>query len=469
MSRRDKTLGALQKMGKAIMTPIAVLPAAGLLNRLGAPDVWNIPWMMEAGGVIFESLPLIFAIGVSVGIAEENNGISALAATVGYMILTRVAVSFDESINMGVLGGILIGVMAGILYNKYKDIELPQFLGFFGGKRFVPIITSIFALVLGLLSGYIWPHIQEGLNILGINMGKAGAIGAFGFGVLNRLLIPFGLHHILNAVFWMELGSFETASGIIVKGDIARFFANDPTAGTYMTGFFPIMMFALPAACLAMITTAKRRKRKAVTGMLIGIAFTSFLTGITEPIEFLFIFLAPGLYVIHAIFTGASLAITTALGIKMGFNFSAGAIDYGLSFGISSKPLLILPIGLAFGVLYYVVFVFCIKKFDLPTPGRIDEDEGVMKKTSFREKTSALPRKAKDILNAIGGKKNVESVDACITRVRLSLKDDSKVNEEKLKKLGVISIMRMGEGNLQIVVGTIADPLVTQMKKIIKK
>lgn len=469
MARRDKLLGALQKMGKAIMTPIAVLPAAGLLNRLGAPDVWNIPWMMEAGGVIFESLPLIFAIGVAVGIAEENNGISALAATVGYMILTRVAVSFDSYINMGVLGGILTGVMAGVLYNKYKDIELPQFLGFFGGKRFVPIATSFLALILGLLAGYVWPPIQEALNILGISMGKAGAIGAFGFGVLNRLLIPFGLHHILNAVFWMELGSFETASGIIVKGDIARFFAQDPTAGAYMTGFFPIMMFALPAACLAMITTAKRRKRKAVTGMLIGIAFTSFLTGITEPIEFLFMFLAPGLYVIHALLTGVSLALTTALGIRMGFNFSAGAIDYGLSFGISSKPLWILPIGLAFGAIYYIIFVFCIKKFNIPTPGRINEEENENNEISFRETVSGLSTKAKDILNAIGGKKNVESVDACITRVRLSIKDDSKVNEEKLKRLGITAIMRMGEGNLQIVVGTIADPLVTQMKKILKK
>lgn len=469
MARKDRFLGALQKMGKALMTPIAVLPAAGLLNRLGAPDVWNIPWMMQAGGVIFESLPLIFAIGVSVGIAEENNGISALAATVGYMILTRVAVSFDTSINMGVLGGILIGVMAGILYNKYKEIELPQFLGFFGGKRFVPIITSILALALGLLAGYVWPTIQEWLNILGISMGKAGAIGAFGFGVLNRLLIPFGLHHILNAVFWMELGNFETASGIIAKGDIARFFALDPTAGTYMTGFFPIMMFALPAACLAMITTAKRRKRKAVTGMLIGIAFTSFLTGITEPIEFLFMFLAPGLYLIHALLTGVSLALTTALGIRMGFNFSAGAIDYGLSFGISSKPLWILPIGLTFGVLYYVIFVFCIKKFNIPTPGRINEDENGHEEPSFRETVSGLSTKAKDIINAIGGKKNVEAVDACITRVRLSIKDDSKVNDEKLRKLGITAIMRMGEGNLQIVVGTIADPLVTQMKKILKK
>ena len=469
MARKDRFLGALQKMGKALMTPIAVLPAAGLLNRLGAPDVWNIPWMMQAGGVIFESLPLIFAIGVSVGIAEENNGISALAATVGYMILTRVAVSFDTSIIIGVLGGILIGVMAGILYNKYKEIELPQFLGFFGGKRFVPIITSILALALGLLAGYVWPTIQEWLNILGISMGKAGAIGAFGFGVLNRLLIPFGLHHILNAVFWMELGNFETASGIIAKGDIARFFALDPTAGTYMTGFFPIMMFALPAACLAMITTAKRRKRKAVTGMLIGIAFTSFLTGITEPIEFLFMFLAPGLYLIHALLTGVSLALTTALGIRMGFNFSAGAIDYGLSFGISSKPLWILPIGLVFGVLYYVIFVFCIKKFNIPTPGRINEDENRHEEPSFRETVSGLSTKAKDIINAIGGKKNVEAVDACITRVRLSIKDDSKVNDEKLRKLGITAIMRMGEGNLQIVVGTIADPLVTQMKKILKK
>ena len=467
MAGKNKVLSSLQKLGKALMTPIAVLPAAGLLLRLGAPDVWNIPWMFAAGDVIFGNLALIFAIGVAVGLAEENNGVSAIAAIVGYLTLTKVAVSVDKTINMGVLGGILIGILAAKLYNKFKDIQLPQFLGFFGGKRFVPIITAFSSLVLGIAAGYVWPPIQSALNTFGTTMANAGPIGAFGFGFFNRLLIPFGLHHVLNSIFWFDFGTFTNAAGQLVKGDIARFFAQDPTAGTYMTGFFPIMMFALPAACLAMITTAKKENRKAITGMLLGVAFTSFLTGITEPIEFSFMFLAPVLYLVHAIFTGASLAITSALGVKSGFTFSAGAIDYGLSYGIASKPLLLLIIGLIFGVVYYLTFVFFIKKFNLSTPGRID-DEILDNNEAMNISNSNLDNKAVDILEALGGKENIESIDACITRIRLTVNDDSKVDEVALKKLGATAIMKMGKNNIQIVVGTIADPLVTQIKKVMK-
>lgn len=468
-----KILGFLQKLGKSIMLPVATLPAAALLLRLGQPDVWawtgslpnGIPWMAAAGDALFGNLALIFAIGIAVGLADENNGVAGIAAVVGYFVLTKVAVTFDKTINMGVLAGIVSGILGGILYNKYKATKLPDFLGFFGGKRFVPILTSFYMLILGVISGYGWPLVQKAINEFGNAVVGLGAVGAFFFGFLNRLLIPFGLHHVVNSFFWFQFGTFTDSAGKVVAGDLNRFFALDPTAGTFMTGFFPIMMFALPAACLAMITTAKKQNRKTVTGMLLGIAFTSFLTGITEPIEFSFMFLAPVLYGIHALLTGAALALTTALGMRCGFGFSAGFIDYALNFGISSKPIVLLIVGLIFGALYYVVFVFFIKKFDLPTPGRLDEEESaVLSGLSGSE----LSIKAAEILEAIGNKENISSLDACITRIRLTAKDGAKVDEARLKKIGVTGIMKMGSNNFQIVVGTIADPLATHMKTLMK-
>jgi PTS system N-acetylglucosamine-specific IIC component len=460
----NKILSGAQKLGKALMTPVAVLPAAGLLLRLGQPDVFNLPWMAAAGDAIFGHLALIFAIGIAVGLAEENNGVAGIAAAVGYFVLTNVANAFDKTINMSVLAGIVVGIIAGLLYNKYKAIKLPDFLGFFGGKRFVPIVTSFVTLILGVAMGYIWPHVQGLINAGGDFIANSGPLGAGIYGFLNRLLIPVGLHHVLNTFVWFQFGNF-TFNGAQYAGDIARFMHHDPTAGTFMTGFFPIMMFALPAACLAMITAAKKENRKTVTGMLLGVAFTSFLTGITEPIEFLFMFLAPVLYLIHAVLTGVSLAVTTALGIKDGFTFSAGFIDYFLNFGIATKPILIILIGLIFGVIYYFVFLFFIKKLDLPTPGRIDDEES---ETLSGLSNEGLSTKAAEILEAIGTKTNIDSIDACITRIRLTAKDPALVDEARLKHIGATGIMKMGKNNFQIVVGTSADPLVSHIKALMK-
>jgi PTS system N-acetylglucosamine-specific IIC component len=445
------------------MTPVAVLPAAALLLRLGAGDVLNLKWMFAAGDAIFGNLALLFAIGIAIGFAEENNGVAGLAAAVGYFVLTKVAGTFNEHINMGVLAGIVSGIMAGVLYNKYKAIKVPDFLGFFGGKRFVPIITSFYALILGVLAGYIWPLIQDGINAFGTAIANSGSIGGFFFGTLNRLLIPFGLHHVINTFTWFQFGQFTDAAGKVITGDLSRFFAGDPTAGTFMTGFFPIMMFALPAACLAMISAAKPENRKAVTGMLLGVAFTSLLTGITEPIEFLFMFLAPVLYVMHALLTGISLAVSAAMGIKIGFGFSAGLIDYVLSFNISQKPLEALILGVIFAVVYYFVFLYCIKKFNIPTPGRIEDEESA---ELLGLGQSDLKDRAVEILKAIGGKENITVVDACITRVRVTVKDGSKVDEARLKALGATAVLKMPGNNFQIVVGTVADPLVTHMKAV---
>ncbi|CUP76207.1 MAG: N-acetylglucosamine-specific PTS transporter subunit IIBC [Clostridium baratii] len=471
----NKVLGGLQKLGKALMTPVACLPAAALLLRLGAPDVLNIVWMNKAGAAIFDNLAILFAIGIAIGLAKENNGVAGLAAAVGYFTITNVAITFDATINMGILAGVIVGVVAGLLYNRFRDIQLPQFLGFFGGKRFVPIVTAFVCLLLGFVAGYVWPVIQGGLDSFGNSIANAGAIGAFIFGVLNRLLIPIGLHHVLNAIFWFQFGSYTGADGVVAHGDIARFFAGDPTAGTYMTGFYFIMMFALPAACIAMILAAKKEKRKAVTGMLVSIALTAFLTGITEPIEFTFMFLAPVLYVFHAIMTGVALAVANIFGMKMGFGFSAGLLDYGLSFGISTKPVLVALVGLIFAAIYFVVFYFAIKKFNLPTPGRGDDDEEdildeVVEDDSqlgkVHSKASPIEEKAALVLEALGGSSNIENIDACVTRIRLTVKDSSKIDEKALKRVGATGIMKLDDKNIQVVIGTLADPIVTHIKKI---
>ncbi|GFZ34008.1 PTS acetylglucosamine transporter subunit IIB [Clostridium zeae] len=492
----NKTLAFLQKIGKALMTPVAVMPAAAILLRLGQSDVWGwtgnaylakngIPIIAQAGDAIFGTLylgkgptatpisilGLLFAIGIAIGLAEENNGVSALSAAVGFLVLQKVASAIDPTVNMGVFAGFIAGITAGLLYNKFKDIQLPQFLGFFGGKRFVPIVTSFFMIVLGVAAGYIWPGIQYYLDQFGNFVASSGPAGTFGFGLLNRLLIPFGLHHVMNSIFWFTFGTFTNAAGEVVRGDLTRYFAGDPNSGAFMTGFFPIMMFALPAACLAMITAAKKEKKKEVTGMLLGIALTSFLTGITEPIEFLFMFLAPPLYAIHAVLTGVAGAVTYALNMKLGFGFSAGFIDYALNFSKSNtrNPIGIALVGIVFAVIYYFIFLFYIKKFDVKTPGREDDEEVAVNTKAGTSKSSKLSDKAEVILAAIGGKNNVESIDACVTRIRLTLKDTSKLDEKTLKQSGASGISRLGENNVQVVVGTLADPLVSQIKKLMNK
>lgn len=449
-------LGFLQRIGRALMLPIAVLPVAALMLRLGQPDLLDIPFVAAAGDAVFANLALLFAIGVAVGLAKDGNGAAGLAGLIGYFVLTKGTAAINETINMAVLGGILSGIVAGLLYNRFHDIRLPDYLGFFGGKRFVPIVTSFAMLVLAGVFGVVWPVIQTGIDAVGHWIIEAGAVGVGIFGFLNRLLIPVGLHHVLNSFVWFVFGEFAGKTG-----DLHRFFAGDPSAGIFMTGFFPVMMFGLPAACIAMIAAAKKGRRKAVTGMLLGIAFTSFLTGITEPIEFAFMFLSPVLYFVHALLTASAMSITYLLGIKHGFGFSAGAIDFFLNMGLATKPWLLFGVGLIYAGIYFVVFYGLIQKLNIKTPGREDEDDVVMA-AGGQNRYEVL---ANQYLEALGGLENIVSLDNCITRLRLEVKDMSKIDEALLKRIGAKGIIKMNATQLQVVVGTDVEFIATQMRK----
>jgi N-acetylglucosamine PTS system EIICBA or EIICB component len=457
-------LGFLQRIGKALMLPIAVLPAAALLLRIGQPDLLDIAFISAAGKAIFDHLALLFAIGVAIGISKDGNGAAGLAGAIGFLVLVEGTKAINDVINMGVLGGILAGVIAGLLYNRYHDKKLPDYLGFFGGRRFVPIVTSLVMILLAGVFGYVWPPIQEAINAVGEWIVGAGALGVGVFGFLNRLLIPLGLHHVLNTLVWFEFGEFTNAAGEVVKGDLTRFFAKDPDAGIFMTGFFPVMMFGLPAAAFAMVAAAKKERRKLISGAMIGIAFTSFLTGITEPIEFLFMFLSPVLYLAHAVLTGAAMSLTYILEIHHGFGFSAGVIDYILNYNIAQKPLVLLLVGLVYGVLYFVIFYFMIIKFNLKTPGREDEIEG-----EFSQSASAggdYKELAVKYLSALGGKGNVAAIDNCVTRLRLIVNDTGVVDETELKRLGAKGVIKLNQRDLQVVVGTDVEFLANELKKL---
>ncbi|WP_263248607.1 PTS transporter subunit EIIC [Saccharopolyspora rosea] len=375
----------LQRLGRSLMLPIAVLPAAALLQRLGQDDLLGSIGALKsvasvigaAGGALFDNLPLLFAIGVAIGFAKKADGSTALAAAVGYLVLSGVlwqitgqetGTAYNKG-PYGVLGGIVAGLTAAWLWQRYHRIKLPAYLGFFGGRRFVPIVTAFAMVLAGVVLGLLYPLFDRGLTAFSDAVTSNAVVGGGVYGVINRLLLPFGLHHIPNSVVWFTFGDYQGQ-----RGDIARFFAGDPTAGTFMTGFFPIFMFALPAAALAIWRSAKPSQRKVVGGVMLSVALTAFLTGVTEPLEFSFIFVAWPLLLIHAVLTGTSMALVNALDIHTGFGFSAGAIDYVLNFGISRHSLWLIPIGLAYAVVYYFVFRFVITKWNLRTPGR-EEDE----------------------------------------------------------------------------------------------
>lgn len=477
----------LQKLGKALMLPIAVLPVAGILLRLGQADVMTklgaltvdgeignqflhtlLQVCGEAGNAVFgTNMAFIFAIGIAVGLAKANHGAAGLAGAVGFLMLENVTKVIwqlpqfaGETHSLGVFGGIIIGIVAGCLYNKFYDIKLPDFLGFFGGKRFVPIVTGFSATLLGVVLGYIWPYVERVFAALNSFIAAAGAVGDFCFGFFNRLLIPTGLHHVLNNYVWQLYGDYNETTG-----DLNRFFALDPTAGKFMTGFFPIMMFALPAAALAMYVCARKENKAVVGGALASVAFTAFLTGITEPLEFMFMFLAPVLYGIHAVLTGISMAVVNLLGIRSGFSFSAGAIDLAINWGISEKPFMLILIGLIFAVIYFFIFVFAIKKFNIPTPGR--ENDAETDEMAHLVEDKGLSELAAMYIEKLGGKNNIQEVDSCITRLRLILKDSKIVEEKDMKALGAAGIMRPNSKNLQVIVGTKAELIAEEMKKLL--
>jgi PTS system N-acetylglucosamine-specific IIC component len=393
-------MAVLQRIGRSLMLPVAVLPAAALLVRLGNSDMLGRPsfpafltkiasFMAAGGNAILDNMPLLFAVGIAIGFAKKADGSTGLAAVVGYLVFKNVLATFTDKnlpkvatvvdgkvvmvnapVDAKVLGGVVMGLVVALLYQRFHRTKLPDWAGFFGGRRLVPILSAFAGLVIGVVFGYIWPVLGTGLHNFGEWLVKSGAAGAGLFGVANRALIPIGMHHLLNSFPWFQAGEYHGKSG-----DIARFLAGDPHAGQFMTGFFPIMMFALPAACLAMTHCARPERRKAVGGMMFSLALTSFVTGVTEPIEFTFLFVAPVLYAIHAVLTGVSMALTWALGMKDGFGFSAGAIDFGLNLGIASNPWGLVLVGLCFAAVYYVIFRFAITKFNLPTPGRESDEE----------------------------------------------------------------------------------------------
>jgi N-acetylglucosamine PTS system EIICBA or EIICB component len=381
-------LPTLQRVGRSLMMPIAVLPAAALALGLGVyfqtvswlswgDTIWEI---LTAGGeAVIVNLPLIFAIGVAIGFTS-GAGAAGLAAGVGYVILKAIndisiiseAPPDGEAVtvDMGVLGGILMGLIAAVLYDRYKDIRLPDYLAFFGGRRFVPIVTAFAAIILGVVAYFIWPPIGRAIDSFGNWIVGAGALGAFAYGIANRALLPMGLHHILNALVWFQFGTYTPPGGEEVQGDLSRYLAGDPEAGLFMAGWFFIMMFGLPAAAYAMYRAAEPDQKKATGAVMGSTGFTSFLTGITEPIEFSFLFLAPLLYAAHAVLSGIALVVADALNIKMGFGFSAGLIDYLVNLHLATNAFLAIPVGLVFGVVYFLMFSFAIKAFNLPTPGR---------------------------------------------------------------------------------------------------
>ncbi|MFC3041775.1 glucose-specific PTS transporter subunit IIBC [Virgibacillus xinjiangensis] len=500
-----KAFGVLQKVGKALMLPVALLPAAGLLLGfgnaaqqdtmlnylpfLGADWIQLLATVMEdAGGIIFDNLPLIFAIGVAIGLAAD--GAAGLAALVGYLVLNQVMGSWigvtpdmvaDDpgyanvlgipTLQTGVFGGIIAGLIAAFCYQRYHDIEMPSFLGFFAGKRFVPIMTAAVSFVVGLLLMVIWPPIQEAMNSASHwLMEESTYLAVFFFGFIKRLLIPFGLHHIFHAPFWYEFGSYTTAAGDIVRGDMTIFFAQlregvEITAGNFMAGEFPIMMFGLPAAALAMYHAARPERKKAVAGLLGSAALTSFLTGITEPLEFSFLFIAPVLFFIHAVLDGLAFVLMAMFDVNIGYTFSGGAIDFAL-FGIlpGQEPWWIaIVLGLIFAVVYYFLFRFFIYKFNLMTPGREKADEEQEKEMEGKAGKGEL---AYNVLNAMGGQENISHLDACITRLRVSVNSIADVDKAELKNLGASGVLEVGD-NIQAIFGPRSETIKGQMQDII--
>lgn len=471
----------LQPIGRALMLPIAVLPVAGLLLRLGQPDLLDIGLLAAAGDALFNNLGLLFAIGVACGIARDGNGAACLAGVVCYLVVknggpvfltvpAEVTRGFDEGVaatlsaawkakafaKLDVPIGIVSGLIGGNFYNRFATIKVPEYLAFFGGRRFVPIVSGVAGIVIAVVVGLSFGGITAALDATSRGLVASGSFGLFGFGLLNRLLLVTGLHHILNNVAWFVLGDFEGTTG-----DLRRFFAGDPTAGAFMAGYFPVMMFGLPAACLAMYRSALPERRKAVGGMLLSLALTSFLTGVTEPIEFSFMFLAPLLYAIHAVLTGLSMAVMDWLGVKLGFGFSAGLFDYVLNYGKATRPLMLLPVGAVYFALYYGVFRFFILRFDLKTPGR---DANVPPLT-MAPATQAAGERGRAYLAALGGSANLASIGACTTRLRLVVADQALVDEAALKALGAMGVLRPSARAVQVVVGPIADQVAEEIRE----
>ena len=471
----------LQKMGRSLMLPVSVLPAAGILLGVGSAGFSWMPetvstLMAQSGGAVFSILPILFAVAVALGLTQ-NDGVASLAAVVGYFVMLAtmgvVAPMFGvepknifgiNSIDTGVFGGMLIGGIAAWLFNRYYRIQLPPYLGFFAGKRFVPIATAFAAILTGLALAVVWPPVGSAIRAFSHWAAYSNpTLAVFIYGVVERLLIPFGLHHIWNVPFFFEIGSFTKATGEVVHGDITRFFAGDPQAGI-LGGAYLFKMWGLPAAALAMWRCARPDQRTKVGGIMFSAALTSFLTGITEPIEFSFLFLAPILYALHALLAGFAQLLFQVLGAKLGFTFSHGFIDFVLYYTIDTKPWLVLLIGPFWGLLYFVVFRWAILHYDLKTPGRDVEDPAIAAAPAGPQTADTM---AGHLVEAFGGRDNITSLDACITRLRVTVRDRGGVKTDRLKALGATGVVLVGQ-SAQAIFGTRSENLKTDMEQYLQ-
>ncbi|WP_409341131.1 glucose PTS transporter subunit IIA [Paenibacillus sp. MBLB4367] len=461
-------MGNLQQLGRSLMLPTIVIPIAAILLRLGA-----MPWdaahmgtfgdmLRFAGETVFTYLPYIFAIGVALGLTE-NNGIAGMSALLGYYLFTQMTQKYiGPQFQLGVSGAIILGILAALSYHRFRNIQLPEYIQFFGGHRMVPFVMGLVSILFSLCIIAVGPALQHAFAGAGAMLLKMGGFGAFLYGVGYRLLVPSGLHHILNNVYWFQLGAFERADGTIVYGDLPRYFAGDPDAGVFMAGLYPIMMFALPAIALAIVQEAREDLKAKVRATFATAALASFLTGITEPIEFAFLFVAPYLFFVHALLSGAAMWITYELGIRHGFSFSAGAIDYIINEHLATRGLWLIPIGLVYFLVYYVLFRWAIRRFRIPTPGR---EEG----SQLEEWAGDIPYRSPLILQALGGKNNIKTIEACITRLRLTLGNDKLMDIAALKHLGAAGVIRLGGGNVQVVFGTYSELIREEIVKVTRR
>jgi PTS system N-acetylglucosamine-specific IIC component len=448
----------LSKLGRAMLIPIVAMPAVGILGRLGAADMLNIPLMETASNAITGNLDMLFAFGACLAFAKsKDKTYPMIGAAAGLFAFKACLTSLNPDIGMGVFAGIVVGTLAAILYNYSREWKTPEMFSFFTGDRFIIVLAPICAIPLALLFNLIWPPIQNGLDSLAMWLASSGVVGIFLFGFLNRALIPVGLHHVINSYLWFQMGSFTNAAGEIVTGDIPRFLAGDPTAGVFMTGLYPVFLFGLPGACLAMYKAAKKEKKEETKSLMVSGAATTFVAGITEPVEFMFEFVSPKLYLLHCLYSGLGGAIFYFMNVRLGISYNVDIIDYVLNFNLGSNAIWILPVGVVFFFLYYFSFKWVIEHDNVKTPGRTDDDTTTAEITedekSFALNATNIPYLAKKLIENLGGKDNVVSVENCITRLRIEVKDGTVINEEKIRQTGVKGLVKLTDTNIQIVVG----------------